>query len=92
MIDIDIIGPLFDAGEPGEAPIALDGWHVNVTTQGLAARPELAPWRVAPATLRRVWAGDDPAAPATTVALRFADEAEALATLGAPAAPLDEEV
>lgn len=82
MSDIDTIGPLFDAGPPGETPVQLDGWHVNITASGLAARPELAAWRVQPTTLRRVWAGDDPAAPVLTVALRFADEAEARDALG----------
>lgn len=82
MTDIDIIGPLFDAGAPGEAPVLLEGWHANITAQGLAARPELAAWRVQPTTLRRVWAGDDPAAPLLTVALQFADEAEGRSALG----------
>lgn len=58
-------------------PEAAEGWHVNTTPQVLAARPELEPFVITPATLRRVWAGDDPANPARTVALRFADEAEA---------------
>ena len=38
--------------------------------------------RVFPSQLRRVFAGDDPEKPAWTVALKFADEAEARAVLG----------
>ena len=83
MTEIDIIGLMFDPPlvEDGE-PIPLTGWHVNTTIDGLAARPDLAPYVVTPSRLRRVWAGDDPVNPTETVALRFADEAEALAVLG----------
>lgn len=70
-MDLDIIGP-----------IEGDGWHVNITRRGLRDRPDLAPFVVEPETLSRVWAGDDPADPGVTVALRFASEAEAAATLG----------
>lgn len=74
---IDIIGPLYDppTEEDGEYTL-LDGWHVNVTPQYLSDHPELEPFVVTPSTLRRVWAGDDPANPSETVPLRFADEAE----------------
>ncbi|QTC91587.1 hypothetical protein [Brevundimonas goettingensis] len=77
MIEIDIIGPLFDPPlvEGGE-PVLLDGWHVNTTPEGLAARADLEPFVVMPGRLRRVWAGDDPLSPAFTVALWFADEAQ----------------
>ena len=39
----------------------------------------MEPFVVTPSTFRRVWSGDDPANPTQTVALRFTDEAEALA-------------
>lgn len=85
---IDVIGLLYDTPSPSEGwspgdPLpeaeALPGWHVNVTPEVMARRPALEAYRVTPATLRRVWAGDDPATPVRTVALRFADEAEAAA-------------
>ncbi|MFC0633308.1 hypothetical protein [Brevundimonas balnearis] len=83
MIEADVIGTLFEAAGDDEAEaVPLPGWHVNITTEGLAARPDLAPFVVTPTTLRRVWAGDDPAAPVVTVALRFADQAAAEAALG----------
>jgi len=70
-MSVDAIGPLYnDDGEP------LTGWHVNVTPDMVTA--ELEPFVVTPSRLRRVWAGDDPVEPEITVALRFADEAEAL--------------
>lgn len=79
---VDRIGLLFGPpDEAGEAE-ALPGWHVNLTAAGMAGRPDLAPWRVTPDRLLRVWAGDDPAAPVATVPLRFADAAEAAARLG----------
>lgn len=83
MIELDMIGSLFDPPivEGGE-PVPLAGWHVNTTPAGLAARPDLSAYVVTPNRLRRVWAGDDPASPVMTVALRFADEAEADAVLG----------
>lgn len=83
MIELDIIGPLFDPPlvEDGE-PVPLAGWHVNITAAGLAARPDLAAYVVTPSALRRVWAGDDRTAPVVTVALRFADQAEAATVLG----------
>lgn len=83
MIETDIIGPLFDPPlVEGDAPVPLAGWHINTTPAGLAAQPSLAPYVVTPSRLRRVWAGDDAANPTATVALRFADEAEARAVLG----------
>lgn len=59
-----------------------DGYRLNTTAEVLAARPELAAFRVEPPRMIRVWAGDDPEAPTVTVALRFADEAEAAEVLG----------
>lgn len=82
----DIIGPLYDPGQhdaEGEEispPVLLDGWHVNITTADLT--PALEPFVVTPGILRRVFAGDDPENPQWTVALRFADEAEAISALG----------
>jgi hypothetical protein len=88
MIELDIIGPIFDpAVTEGGEPIPLDGWHVNTTPEGLAARPDFAPYVVTPSRLRRVWAGDDPVAPTFTVALRFASEAEANEVLGHASEP-----
>ena len=82
MIELDTIGLMFDPPETeGGEPIPLTGWHVNTTIDGLSARPDLAPFVVTPSRLRRVWAGDDPVNPTETVALRFADEAEANAVL-----------
>lgn len=90
MIEADIIGLLFDpALEEGGEPTPLDGWHVNITAAGLAARPDLATHVVTPSALRRVWAGDDPISAAVTVALRFPDEATAQAAFAPP--PLDPE-
>ncbi len=65
------------------AEVIYPGFHVNTTTAILAERPDLEPYVVTPETLMRVWAGDDPDNPTMTVALRFADEAEALAVIGA---------
>jgi len=85
MIELDVIGPLFDppAAEGGE-PVALAGWHVNATFAGLAERPDLAAFVVTPSRMRQVWAGDDPIAPVLTVALRFADRTEADVALTTP--------
>lgn len=60
------------------------GCHVNTTQAFVAAHPEAATFRPepAPATLRRVWAGDDAADPVQTAPLLFADEDEARAVLG----------
>jgi len=84
MIDLDIIGPIFNTPvvEGGE-PLKLPGWHVNTTPSGLAARADLEPFVVSPepSQLRRVWAGDDPLNPVLTVPLRFASETEARAVL-----------
>lgn len=79
MIDIDLIGPLFDPPlvEGGE-PVEMAGWHVNVTPAVLAMRSDLEPFIVTPTRLRRVWAGDDPVEPVLTVALRFIDENAAI--------------
>ncbi|MDZ4363228.1 hypothetical protein [Brevundimonas sp.] len=81
---IDVIGTIAEV--PPDAhdaiPVPLDGWHVNVTAERMAARPEWQPFRVLPTRMRRVWAGDDPLNPQMTVALRFADADEA-AVLGA---------
>lgn len=75
---IDIIGRLYDQpADPEAAPIELPGWHVNVTHDVLAEHSQLLPYTVEPSPLRRVWAGDDPAAPVLTVPLRFEDEASA---------------
>lgn len=82
MTPLDIIGTLYQAQtDPDVPPEPLTGWHVNTTTDGLAERPDLAHYVVTPSALRRVWAGDNHLAPTWTVALRFADEAEALAAL-----------
>ena len=79
MTDIDIIGPLYEPHptDPEGEPVLLPGFHVNVTSDLMAERPELEAFRVEPSPLRRVWAGDDPVNPVVTVPLRFTDEAEA---------------
>lgn len=86
MIEIDTVGILYrspvNPSDPDEVLVAYPGWRVNITSDGLIARPDLAPFVVTPARLRQAWAGDDPEAPDVTVALRFADEAEAAAVLG----------
>lgn len=78
-MSIDIIGDLYDPHptDPEAPATLLPGWHVNVTADYLAEHPELAAFVVEPSPLRRVWAGDDPAAPLVTVPLRFADQTEA---------------
>lgn len=58
----------------------LFGYHLNIDAALMV--PELEPYRIPPpghelATLYVVWAGDDYAAPTTTVPLLFADEAQA---------------
>lgn len=89
--EVDVIGVLYaervlpegwSLGDPLPATEALPAWHVNVTPLVLAERPALEAHVVSPATLRRVWAGDDPANPSDTVALSFANEAQARAALG----------
>jgi len=82
MIEVDFIGALYKPNVEGE-PVALPGWHVNVTNEGLATRTDLESYVVTPTVLRRVWAGDNPTDPVVTVALRFADEAASLAILNA---------
>ena len=83
-MSIDRIGLLFDAAPTPEGePVELAGWHVNLTLEAMAVRPDLAAHVVTPTRLRRTWAGDDPAAPTLTAPLRFADAAQADALLGA---------
>lgn len=77
---LDVIGLLYDPpAEEGGEPVLLPGFHVNTAPHDLGP---LLQHLVAPSPLRRVWAGDDPAAPAWTVPLRFTDEAQARAVLG----------
>jgi hypothetical protein len=85
MIELDVIGPLFDPPTvEGGDPVGLAGWHVNATLAGMAERPDLEAFVVTPSRMRRVWAGDDPVTPALTVALRFAEATEADAALATP--------
>lgn len=80
---IDIIGALYDPpAQPDERPVRLWGFHVNVTPPLIDARPDLAAKVHQPSALRRVWAGDDPANPVLTVALRFNGETAAREALG----------
>lgn len=85
----DVIGTLVRAAvydgenEPVAAELIYPGWHVNTTAATLEARPDLEQFVVSPSPFRRVWAGDDSANPVWTVALRFADEAEARTTIEA---------
>lgn len=85
MIELDVIGPLFDPpAVEGGAPVELAGWHVNATLAGMAERPDLDGFVVTPSRMRRVWAGDDAVTPILTVALRFVDTAEADVALTPP--------
>lgn len=84
VMDVDVIGASDGAGEGLAA-----GWRVNVTPAAVVAAPALAAFVVQPVRLARVWAGDDPAAPAQTVALWFENQAAADAVL-APYAPGEE--
>ena len=80
---IDIIGALYSPpADPADEPVRLWGFHVNVTPEVIEARPDLAAKVHQPATLRRVWCGDDPAAPTMTVPLRFNGENAAREALG----------
>lgn len=80
---IDIIGKLYPQPTMENlAPSAVWGFHVNITPDVLEANPHLSAKVIVPATLRRVWAGDDPASPTMTVALRFNGETAARDALG----------
>lgn len=84
-LDLNIIIPAYGPpDQDGIRPVTgyVPGYHVNTTVADLAEHPELEPFVVKPSSLRRVWAGDDPDNPQWTVALKFADEAEARAVLG----------
>ena len=95
-MDIDVIGQLVDPAQTDEegaeiAPAVVhDGWHVNITKDGLAARPDLAEFVVTPGRLRRVWAGDDCETPTMTVALRFEDQTQADQELTPAGSEMDE--
>lgn len=82
---IDIIGPIFSPpAQPGGQWKRLWGFHVIATHDLIAARPHLQTSVYHPTAMHRVWSGDNPDAPAQTVALRFSGEAaarEALADL-----------
>jgi len=96
MIEIDVIGALYVPAVYGAADpetgfpvlitpaVPLEGWHVNITQDGLTKRPDLAAYHVTSSRLRRVWAGDDPEAPSVTVALRFESEVQAETVLSSP--------
>lgn len=90
-MSVDVIGRLWgprvipeghQPGDPVPDAAPLWGFHVNVTPDLLEARPELVARVIHPVNLRRVWAGDDPAAPSLTVALRFNGENAAREALG----------
>lgn len=84
----DVIGiirrpALFDGDNVmTHAEVVYPGWRVNTTHAVMASRPDLEHFVINPPVLGRVWAGDDPANPTMTVALRFADEEEAIAVIG----------
>lgn len=83
MTGVDIIGSIYnDPAEPMGEAVRVWGWHVNITLEVLAAYPELEARIVSPATLRQVWAGDDPSSPTRTIALRFNGENAARSALG----------
>ena len=82
-LDLNIIIPLLSEPDKDGMQTLLGyepGYHVNIALQDLT--PELEAFRVFPSQMRRVFAGDDPADPQWTVALKFADEAEARKVLG----------
>lgn len=92
---IDVIGTIFARPALPEGYVPMPegdlipdaelraGWHVNTTPEVLEQNPALADYVITPSTMRRVWSGDDPQAPSATVALRFADQDQAEAVLGA---------
>ena len=54
--NIDVIGTLYDTPvEKDTAPVALDGWHVNVRVVDGEDLEALAPYAVVPTVPRRVW-------------------------------------
>ena len=82
-LDLNIIIPLLSEPDKDGMQTLLGyepGYHVNIALQDLT--PELEAFRVLPRQMRRVFAGDDPENPQWTVALKFADEAEARKVLG----------
>jgi len=84
-LDLNIIIPTFGPPDAeGVRPVTgyEPGYHVNIALQDLT--PELEAFRVFPSQLRRVFAGDDPADPKWTVALKFADEKTARKQLPFP--------
>lgn len=77
--------PVYQRDEAGELTDQLsEGVHYTTDEATMAARPELEPFRVTPAHLQNVWAGDNPEAPTWTVPLRFPDELTAAVFLGEP--------
>lgn len=64
-----IHAPTFGYGVEPDGSDAVDAFF--------EAHPTLAPYRVEPTMLRRVYAGDDPENRTMTAAMRFADEEEA---------------
>lgn len=89
--DAPIPVPLATEIDPETGQEIVTAWrteyHVNLPTwpqtpdEFVAERPDLAPYRREPPLLSRIFAGDDPAAPTMTLALRFTDEAEARGVL-----------
>lgn len=75
-------GELTDQLAPGE--------HYKTDAPTLEAFPDvLGPYVVTPQPLQNAWAGDEPAAPAWTVALRFPDAAAADSVRAAVSAVAD---
>ena len=83
--DAPIPVPLTFGTDPETGAEIVTSWrpeyHVNLPTWPQTpddfVTPELAPFRRTPPLLSRIFAGDDPENPTMTLALRFADEAEA---------------
>lgn len=91
MTQVDVIGAIYAVqavsagwmpGDPLEPAVRVWGFHVNVTAAVMEAHPELGARVITPASLVRVWSGDDPASPTETVALRFNGENAAREALG----------
>ena len=85
--DASIPVPLTTDPETGEVTAWRPEYHVNLPTWPQTpdefVTPELAPFRRSPPLLSRIFAGDVPENPTITLALRFADEAEARTVLAA---------
>lgn len=56
IVEIDVIGTLYEVADVDVPATPLDGWHVNVRCMDGRDMAVLEPFAVVPANLRRVWA------------------------------------